>query len=767
MNKNFILLLCIISLIAVVLASCEKDCEHTFSDKWYNDADNHWHPATCEHAETERSEFGAHVDADEDGICDVCEYEIGHTHTYEEAWSNDDTHHWKNPTCSHDNKGEYGPHSDEDVNGSCDVCSGHVHSVNAAGYCKFADCGKKVCEVDETSLDELVAAILVQKHLINGGTIDYSFDGKSNTGIGYYASKQDLVKYTYGKNNYTHIFVDTYNLNAGINTWIPVEDTNAPVIGENGNWWMGDTDSGIKVNIANIPEVGENGNWVISDTDTKIPEAAANGKAPVIGEGGSWWIGDTDTGILAVILNTPTKGDNGTWIIGGTERRGTLETWHQLVGPDNVFGVVSENGGGLTLDLPEVAKLNGHYIAMSTLVGEYGVEELLYALYEVAIGDTSDDLEVIPDSSENKVTFKYNYKTVFVNETEIAVGDNPGSKVYNVNHFEVEVTFKYSDEFALTDLMILVDCYTNDPGTADGYGFLYPDVDIQYDPENDEFIFIEYINENGEWVAYPTDKRTPDTYVINVTQTLGDRTEENPNPKSKFTPESYDLYLNRDEETGALSNKYEGSIIEANVRDIINLYVGECTPAGTSIHFVADQVTFKLYKNNVEIQNPEDYMNQTAVAMFTFSGEQRSFFVIPKEEGAYRFEIYLMGEKTHEVKINVGVVDEEFVEVGEDEFAVKITEAYAWSNEITFTAAEAGTYYFNLPAGIGFINADAYDAAQETEATDDGPDPYFDYNAFGNENGGSFSLTLEAGESIRFYVNATKRGTVVISFVLF
>ena len=117
--------------------------------------------------------------------------------------------------------------------------------------------------------------------------------------------------------------------------------------------------------------------------------------------------------------------------------------------------------------------------------------------------------------------------------------------------------------------------------------------------------------------------------------------------------------------------------------------------------------------------------------------------------------------------MNVGVVDEEFIELEDDEIAVKITETYAWSNEVIFTADEAGRYYFNLPAGIGFINADEYDVAMETPATDDGPEPYFDYNATGNENGGSFYLELEAGESIRLYANGTKRGTVVIKVVLF
>ncbi len=49
--------------------------KHTFSSEWETDANNHWHAATCEHEE-EKDSFGAHVDADADGKCDVCKYDM-------------------------------------------------------------------------------------------------------------------------------------------------------------------------------------------------------------------------------------------------------------------------------------------------------------------------------------------------------------------------------------------------------------------------------------------------------------------------------------------------------------------------------------------------------------------------------------------------------------------------------------------------------------------------------------------------------------------
>ena len=98
-----------------------------------------------------------------------------------------------------------------------------------------------------------------------------------------------------------------------------------PYIGGNGNWWIGDTDTGIKAAGTDgadgrdgadglTPYIGGIGNWWIGDTDTGIKAAGtdgadgrdgvdgqdgADGLTPYIGGNGNWWIGDTDTEIKA------------------------------------------------------------------------------------------------------------------------------------------------------------------------------------------------------------------------------------------------------------------------------------------------------------------------------------------------------------------------------------------------------------------------------------------------------------------------------------
>ena len=80
-----------------------------------------------------------------------------------------------------------------------------------------------------------------------------------------------------------------------INVGKSIDDIGAgqtPFIGENGNWWIGDTDTEVK---AQGP-AGQDG------------EDGKDGLTPFIGENGNWWIGETDTGIKA---QGPKRGEPG------------------------------------------------------------------------------------------------------------------------------------------------------------------------------------------------------------------------------------------------------------------------------------------------------------------------------------------------------------------------------------------------------------------------------------------------------------------------
>lgn len=73
---------------------------------------------------------------------------------------------------------------------------------------------------------------------------------------------------------------------------LPSGTATAPHIGDNGNWFIGDTDTGVKA-------AGENGKDGVDGKDGANGTNGKDGVTPHIGANGNWFIGDTDTGVAA------------------------------------------------------------------------------------------------------------------------------------------------------------------------------------------------------------------------------------------------------------------------------------------------------------------------------------------------------------------------------------------------------------------------------------------------------------------------------------
>ena len=73
---------------------------------------------------------------------------------------------------------------------------------------------------------------------------------------------------------------------------LPSGTATAPHIGDNGNWFIGDTDTGVKA-------AGENGKDGVDGKDGANGTNGKDGVTPHIGDNGNWFIGDTDTGVAA------------------------------------------------------------------------------------------------------------------------------------------------------------------------------------------------------------------------------------------------------------------------------------------------------------------------------------------------------------------------------------------------------------------------------------------------------------------------------------
>ena len=166
------------------------------------------------------------------------------------------------------------------------------------------------------------------------------------------------------------------------------DDGITPHIGNNGDWFIGDTDTGVEAQgpqgqagrdftyedftpqqllrlkgpkgddgtDGTSPHIGMNGNWFIGDTDTGVKAQGAQGQQGQQGPAGNdgadgltpriynnhWWIGNTDTGVVAVGQNgtngfTP-EIINNRWYING------VDTGVVAVGRDGQDGTNGTNG---------------------------------------------------------------------------------------------------------------------------------------------------------------------------------------------------------------------------------------------------------------------------------------------------------------------------------------------------------------------------------------------------------------------------------------
>ncbi len=111
----------------------DYDHSHTYGEDWVKaDETYHWHAPTCGH-DVDGADKEEHKDEDNNGLCDGCEWNFDHEHTFEEAWTTDADYHWQKPTCGHDILGQKNPHRDADGDGKCDGCEqtfDHYHDID-------------------------------------------------------------------------------------------------------------------------------------------------------------------------------------------------------------------------------------------------------------------------------------------------------------------------------------------------------------------------------------------------------------------------------------------------------------------------------------------------------------------------------------------------------------------------------------------------------------------------------------------------------------
>ncbi len=161
-----------------------------------------------------------------------------------------------------------------------------------------------------------------------------------------------------------------------------------PVIGENGNWWIGDTDTGVKAAAADGRDGADGKDGVdgkdgangkdgidgkdgVDGKDGTDGAQGAPGLTPSIGGNGNWWLGNTDTGVRAAGTTGATGAAGATGATGATGAAGRNGT-DGKDGKDGKDGVgireVSLNDSGELI----VALTDGTETNLGKITGEDG-----------------------------------------------------------------------------------------------------------------------------------------------------------------------------------------------------------------------------------------------------------------------------------------------------------------------------------------------------------------------------------------------------------
>lgn len=114
-----LVLACVLSLVTIVACNENGEHEHAYIS-WGHDEQSHWRVCPVDNEKEEGSE-GMHVDADGDGICDVCGYDLMHVHSYD-SHDYDENGHWNVCSCGAKQEGSDADHVNSSDDCACDVC---------------------------------------------------------------------------------------------------------------------------------------------------------------------------------------------------------------------------------------------------------------------------------------------------------------------------------------------------------------------------------------------------------------------------------------------------------------------------------------------------------------------------------------------------------------------------------------------------------------------------------------------------------------------
>lgn len=678
MKRIIALLLCLVMVVCVI-ASCgepEEVHSHTYSETWSSDAVGHWYQATCDCEDAPEQKF-SHVDKNNDGACDVCEYKMACAdgHTYAEGWTVDCTNHWNAADCGHIVAGaNVAAHADANGDGECDVCKYVIndihthyfdtkwtgdseyhwhaalcehgvevadkaaHVLNAAGYCTV--CDAKIKDIDLTDLAAVLAAAVARNDKVAFGDVIASEAVYGGTGA------QTLEN---GKTNKVHF-------------------------------------------------------------------ALGNGESYV------QYISFDMTGAFI----------------------GQNEQWFEDLGNGEVFGAEMESGEYELAPIAGAAQfLNGYNYTPGSVIASDSVDTSTLANMLSALYDQMNEGVRVKDATKGikDGVYFFSYTYYSVNATTV------GGELYTVEleYYNVDVEFTVNEDLIIDTANFQVEVYRDYENDSD--------LDYTYTDNGDGTVTIS---------EYPTLKATanPSFYNYSVAQMSGERTFTTPYPRASLLPSSFELLYVLETEDDENGNDIPtvtapiGESIDIVSGTYASFAIGDILPVTASSKFInSDDFTFEFVNNDPDSTGRAWYMDPGSVDE-TVNGYSAYTGVLKlklRDAGSYTVTISF-GDISKTFVLNVTAAPVTEITGDADSISVKVVDLNTYFNEdqtYFYTAAAEGNYTFTVPAGLG-----ARLDGEETPAVD-----LYD-------NGGVFTVGLNAGESVKIYFAAgdTNKYEVTIAY---
>ncbi len=661
-------------------------------------------------------------------IASCGEPEEVHSHTYSETWSSDAVGHWYQATCDCEDAPEQKfSHADKNNDGACDVCEykmacadGHTYAegwtVDCTNHWNAADCG------------HIVAGANVAAHA------DANGDGEC-----------DVCKYVIN-DIHTHYY-DTAWTNDAEYHWhkalcehgVEVADKAAHQLNDAGYCTV--CDAKIKeidaTDIAAILAAAVARNDKVAYGDVIASEAVYGGIGAQTLENGKtnkvhFALGNGESYIQYVSFDK-----TGAFV-------GQNEQWFEDLGNGEVFGAEMEYGQYELAPIAGAAQfLNGYnYIPGSVIPSDSAdtstLANMLYALYNqmnagVRVKDATKGIK------DGVYFFSYTYYSV--NATTV------GGALYTVEleYYNVDVEFTVNEDLIIDMANFQVEVYRDYENDSD--------LDYTYTDNGDGTVTI---------AEYPTLKATanPSFYTYSVAQMSGERTFTTPYPRASLLPSSFELLYVLETEADENGNPIPtvtapiGESIDIISGTYASFAIGDILPVTASSKFInSDDFTFEFVNNDPDSEGRAWYMDPGSVdeMLNGYSAYTGVLKLKLRDAGSYNVTISF-GDVSKTFVLNVTSAPVTEITGDADSISVKVVDLNTYTNEdqtYVYTAAAEGNYTFTVPAGLG-ARLDGEDA------------PAVDLY----DNGGVFTVGLNAGESVKIYFAAgdTNKYEVTIAY---